>query len=70
MLMVAFLLKLEVNECLSDPCQNGGICEDLFDKYECDCLPGYDGVLCENGTDLCVSTVWCSCLTVAYIFRH
>ena len=27
----------EINECASDPCQNGGHCIDHINKYECDC---------------------------------
>lgn len=37
------------NECLWQPCQNGGVCTDLNPprKYECDCPFGYTGMNCE-----------------------
>lgn len=33
--------------CLSNPCQNGGSCVDGLERYDCRCLPGWDGVNCE-----------------------
>ena len=35
--------------CLSNPCQNGGSCVDGLERYDCRCLPGWDGVNCEIG---------------------
>ena len=35
--------------CSSNPCQNGGACVGLTDRYECVCLPAYGGVNCEIG---------------------
>ena len=29
--------KLRKNECISDPCQNGGTCIDLYDGVQCLC---------------------------------
>ena len=53
----------DVNECLSNPCQNGALCSDStslmederlqmiipipYDTYGCACLPGYANGLCE-----------------------
>ena len=40
----------DINECSSDPCQNGGICLDQFDHYNCECNgTGYTGSNCEGG---------------------
>ena len=36
------------NECASDPCQNGGTCEDLMNGYRCKCPPEYQGRNCER----------------------
>jgi len=42
----------EINECLSDPCQNGGTCIDLFDAYLCECTEFFLGDNCEKGEKL------------------
>ncbi|XP_035659266.1 uncharacterized protein LOC118404302 [Branchiostoma floridae] len=36
------------DECLSQPCQNGGHCIDGDNRYSCQCAPGYTGVNCET----------------------
>lgn len=35
--------ETEVNECLSQPCQNGGSCVDELDSYSCRCPAGIAG---------------------------
>ena len=40
---------IEIDECDSIPCQNGGTCNDYINFYNCSCQPGYDGVNCETG---------------------
>jgi cadherin EGF LAG seven-pass G-type receptor 1 len=37
----------EQNDCLSNPCHNGGSCIDLFDGYRCVCIAGTVGDQCE-----------------------
>ena len=32
--------QVEVDECQSRPCQNGGTCIDLVGRYLCSCPPG------------------------------
>ena len=39
-----------VNECLSNPCQNGGMCRNDFKRYICECRPGYVGYNCQDRT--------------------
>ncbi|KAI8484244.1 WD repeat-containing protein 70 [Branchiostoma belcheri] len=42
-----------LNECASNPCQNGGTCLDRVNSYVCACRIGFDGDLCENDIDYC-----------------
>ncbi|ENN74287.1 hypothetical protein YQE_09259, partial [Dendroctonus ponderosae] len=34
---------LAVNECASNPCQNGGTCIDIFLGFVCQCPTGWEG---------------------------
>ena len=45
----SYLLKLDIEECASNPCQNGATCEEYLLGYECICPPGYNGTHCEQG---------------------
>ncbi|XP_077325020.1 protein crumbs homolog 1-like isoform X1 [Lithobates pipiens] len=45
--------SVNVDECTSSPCQNGGRCIDLINGYKCQCDPGYAGVLCAVNVDEC-----------------
>lgn len=48
-IFVALCLKSDIDECASDPCQNGGTCNDMVNGYNCTCAPGYEGTLCDIG---------------------
>lgn len=55
-----FLLKgthceLEIDECLSNPCLNRGVCEDLAGAYACTCAQGFAGDSCEINVNECNS---------------
>ena len=39
----------DIDECSSDPCENGGSCVDQPGQYTCLCEKGFDGDLCEEG---------------------
>jgi hypothetical protein len=39
----------DIDECLSNPCQNGATCTDFVNHYTCTCSDGYTGVHCETG---------------------
>ena len=43
------ILTLDIDECSSSPCQNGGTCVDGINRYDCSCTVGYTGVDCETG---------------------
>lgn len=43
----------EIDECNSDPCQNGGKCVDQVASFLCICPQGYTGVVCENIMEEC-----------------
>ena len=43
---------VDIDECLSNPCQNGGTCFDRIDGFFCRCLFGFTGLLCESGSPI------------------
>ncbi|XP_047442765.1 sushi, nidogen and EGF-like domain-containing protein 1 isoform X2 [Mugil cephalus] len=45
--------QINVDECASDPCQNGGTCKDQINGFVCHCPPGYTGIHCETDIDEC-----------------
>ncbi|MGH0145357.1 UNVERIFIED_CONTAM: hypothetical protein FKN15_010963 [Acipenser sinensis] len=45
----------EINECLSQPCLNGGTCKDRVDTYLCACEEGFTGPNCQTELDECLS---------------
>ncbi|XP_071951339.1 protocadherin Fat 4-like [Antedon mediterranea] len=65
------LCELEVDQCESVSCQNGGTCIDGSGSFSCQCLSGFAGDLCEvnlddcNG-DICLNGGTCIDLVNAY----
>uniref|UniRef100_A0A7N6AVX0 Sushi, von Willebrand factor type A, EGF and pentraxin domain-containing protein 1 n=1 Tax=Anabas testudineus TaxID=64144 RepID=A0A7N6AVX0_ANATE len=47
------LCEAEVNECISSPCLNEGVCVDEVNKFTCSCASGFTGRLCEVDVDEC-----------------
>ncbi|KAF0762933.1 cubilin, partial [Aphis craccivora] len=45
---------LSISECLSNPCQNGGTCIDLYNGFQCYCPNNWQGRQCELDVDECV----------------
>ena len=54
-LTVKRLCFQDINECASNPCQNGGNCSDFVAEYNCTCQPGFSGTDCETST--CVTNL-------------
>ena len=44
---------VDTDECASNPCQNGATCNNGDDLFTCDCLPGFEGTLCQTNHDDC-----------------
>lgn len=49
--------EVNIDDCVSQPCQHGGSCIDGVNSYKCQCPPLYEGTKCEllNNVDDCAS---------------
>lgn len=47
--------ELNIDECLSWPCENEALCLDGIDSYACQCLRGFEGYNCEIDINECES---------------
>ncbi|KAK1336807.1 hypothetical protein QTO34_002842 [Cnephaeus nilssonii] len=45
--------QLDVNECASQPCQNGGTCTHGINSFSCQCPAGFRGPTCETAQSPC-----------------
>ncbi|KAK3084002.1 hypothetical protein FSP39_006530 [Pinctada imbricata] len=45
----------DINECSSNPCQNGATCHDHINRYGCTCLAGFIGYNCDTDINECDS---------------
>ena len=41
---------VDIDECESNPCENGGTCTDAVNGYSCECAPGFTDANCQTGT--------------------
>ncbi|XP_018417742.1 PREDICTED: coagulation factor VII [Nanorana parkeri] len=41
----------DIDQCLSNPCLNGGTCSDQIQSYVCNCPEGYEGRNCETNVE-------------------
>lgn len=53
-------LPPDIDDCQSNPCQNGGTCIDEINSFVCLCLPSYGGATCEKGNNVEGSTAFSS----------
>lgn len=44
--------SINIDECMSSPCQNGSTCVDEINQYSCQCSEFLTGIQCETGTRL------------------
>ena len=40
---------VDIDDCVNEPCANGGTCDDGVNGYTCNCAPGYYGPNCNGG---------------------
>ena len=52
-------LFVDIDECASGPCQNGGSCTDQVNGYACQCVDGYFGTNCETGNHAIWYQIFC-----------
>ena len=59
MFFVGFFI--DIDECKTKPCINGGKCENLPGSYRCNCRSGFMGYHCQTGNGI---DFLCVCLTI------
>ena len=50
------LCEIEIDECVGNPCANGGTCVDLVNGYRCSCTPEYMGKNCTEAYNACADS--------------
>lgn len=49
MIFSALLTFTDINECDTNPCENGGLCTNSKGSFTCSCLGGWRGPACNQG---------------------
>ena len=47
---LSLIYLVDIDECESNPCENGGTCTDAVNGYSCECAPGFTDANCQTGT--------------------
>ena len=47
--------EADIDECAGEPCQNGSVCVDGVNGFECLCPGGFAGATCETNIDECAT---------------
>ena len=42
------MCEVDIDDCVGDPCQHDGTCDDHPNGFTCRCLPGFAGKLCSE----------------------
>uniref|UniRef100_A0A8C3A642 Crumbs cell polarity complex component 2b n=1 Tax=Cyclopterus lumpus TaxID=8103 RepID=A0A8C3A642_CYCLU len=50
-LLMCFRCETEIDECESRPCLNGATCLDRLNHFQCVCVLGFSGTLCESNKE-------------------
>ena len=66
------LYFLDIDDCSSSPCDNGGTCTDGVNSYLCECLPGFNGTNCTQGRSFFIDIVILLqvIIIIVYIINH
>ena len=47
--MMIYIVFVDIDDCVSNPCLNGGACVDGVNGWTCDCGPTFTGYNCADG---------------------
>ena len=56
--MYMYIVFADIDECLSEPCENNGTCVDGAGGHTCICTALFTGHNCESGADKCIILIY------------